>query len=414
MNYCKGKVDWPSSAYALCAALCLMMFASNVDASSRGVTVKLKASESISAKVIGEQQLYTDSYALVIANNDYDHWSSLNGAIKDGRLIADALRKKGFQVTFKTNLGSTQLENTLKRFFIKKGANPDARLFVWYAGHGHTLKGEGFLVPTDAPLPTKNKAAVAEFRLHALPLRRFEEYVRSAESKHAYSIFDSCFSGTIFMSQRSMPPAAITQATTLPVRQFLSSGGVDQQVSDDGKFRKMFLRALNGDGKGDANGDGYLTASEIGMFMKNKITNLTNGHQTPNYGKLNDEDYDRGDFVFVLPQLAADQSEQKLVARVAPIKPTEPSRATLDLEYWNSIKSSQNTDMYRSYLESFPSGQFTKIAKLKIGVLKKKRNNYSSPSYGETRKKRALELRVKNLEAKLTEQKEDVFFVPPP
>ena len=60
--------------------------------------------------------------------------------------------------------------------------------------------------------------------------------------------------------QRTMPPA-ITRATTLPVRQFLTSGDAEQKVSDDGMFRKLFVRALKGEERADANDDGYMTAS---------------------------------------------------------------------------------------------------------------------------------------------------------
>jgi len=132
-------------------------------------------------------------------------------------------------------------------------------------------------------------------------MRRFGEYVRMSKSKHVLAVFDSCFSGTIFDAQRTKPPPVITRATTYPVRQFITSGDADQAVSDDGKFRKIFLRALNGEEiKADANGDTYLTGSELGLFMDSRISNLTNNRQTPKSGKIKDEDYDRGDFVFLL------------------------------------------------------------------------------------------------------------------
>ena len=94
----------------------------------------------------------------------------------------------------------------------------------------------------------------------------------------------------------------MTRATTLPVRQFVSSGDADQQVSDDGRFRKLFVRALEGRERADLNQDGYLTGSELGMFLANRVTNLTQSSQTPRYGKLRDEDFDQGDFVFFIQQ----------------------------------------------------------------------------------------------------------------
>jgi hypothetical protein len=95
-----------------------------------------------------------------------------------------------------------------------------------------------------------------------------------------------------------LPPIAVTQATTLPVCQFLASGGADQIISDNGTFRELFLRGLNGEEKVDANGNGYVTASEMGLFLGDRMTNLTKAAQTPRYGKLRDKDYDRGTLSF--------------------------------------------------------------------------------------------------------------------
>jgi len=268
----------------------------NLSASQRGIKVKLRETESLHAPVVGEVNLYSASYALVIGINNYTKgWPKLSGAVHDAEIVAEVLKQKGFEVTFKKNLSSEQLEQAFKRFFIFKGENPEARLFVWFAGHGHTLDGEGFLIPSDAPRPDVG----ARFKYNALSMRRFGEYVRLAKSKHALAVFDSCFSGTIFDTQRTSPPPAVTRATTLPVRQFLSSGDANQKVSDDGRFRKLFVRAIRGEGKADANRDGYVTGSELGLFLTDRVTNLTQSRQTPRYGKLRDEDWDRGDFVFV-------------------------------------------------------------------------------------------------------------------
>ena len=198
-------------------------------AKTRGLSVKLKASEAADAAVLEQVELYASSHALVIGIDDYrSGWPRLSMAVKDARAIAGALKAKGFSVTLLINLDSRGLDDALKEFFAIKGADPGARLFLWYAGHGHTEGGEGFLVPTDAPRPS----ASGQFRLKALSLRRIGEYVRLAQSKHAFAVFDSCFSGTVFDSARALPPAAVTRATTLPVRQFLTSGDAGQTVCE--------------------------------------------------------------------------------------------------------------------------------------------------------------------------------------
>ncbi len=264
-------------------------------AASRGLDLEIKASEAANAPTAGRVRLYEASYALVIGNDAYNAWPRLSNAVKDARLVAMELERKGFDVTLKLNVTSAQLKSVLEEFYIVKGADKNARLMVWYAGHGETVNGEGFLVPVDAPLNT----AGPQFKFKALSLRRFGEFVRQANAKHAMAVFDSCFAGTIFGSTRDKPPPAVTRSTALPVRQFLTSGDVGESVKDDGTFRKLFIRALRGEERADANGDGYLTGSELGNFLGDRIVNLEIG-QTPRYGKLRDPDYDRGDFVFSL------------------------------------------------------------------------------------------------------------------
>ena len=45
--------------------------------------------------------------------------------------------------------------------------------------------------------------------------------------------------------------------------------------------------------------DGYLTGTELGMYLHKKVLSYNTG-QTPQYGKIRDPDLDEGDFVFAL------------------------------------------------------------------------------------------------------------------
>jgi len=317
-------------------------------AGQRGISVTLRQSESVNAPILEERELYQESYALVIGIDDYDNgWPRLSNAILDAELIAEALEAKGFDVELHRNPDSESLPQIFKRFFILKGENPEARLFVWFAGHGATVDGEGYLIPSDAPVITQS----TEFKFSSVALRDFGTFMRQSASKHVYAVFDACFAGTVFTAQRAMPPAAITRATTLPVRQFLTSGDADQTVSDDGQFRELFVRAILGEEPADANSDGYLTASEIGMYLGDRVTNLTESAQTPRYGKLRDKDYDRGDFVFVVdPEM----------------KPAGPVSAGAEVVFWDSVKDTGDADMLLAYLAEYPEGMFSNLARIKL------------------------------------------------
>jgi hypothetical protein len=97
-------------------------------------------------------------------------WPTLSNGIKDAEEVAKGLAAQGFEVTFN--------DDTLRDFFIVDGDDPNARLLLWFAGHGDTIDGEAYLVPTDAPLKVD-----AQFRVKAISLRRFGEYMREAKAR---------------------------------------------------------------------------------------------------------------------------------------------------------------------------------------------------------------------------------------
>jgi formylglycine-generating enzyme required for sulfatase activity len=335
-------------------ALWLMPLTHPSEAATRGLALEIKASEAPNAPTVETVNLYTHSYALVIGINDYDRgWQRLSKAVSDARRVAKALEKHGFDVTLRTDLKSDDLAATLKNFFIDRGRDPDARLFVWFAGHGATVDGEGYLIPSDGAAPTDETG----FLRKALSLRDFGKFARYAKSKHVFSVFDACFAGTIFNVARSRTPPAITRVTTEPVRQFLSSGDAGQEVSDNGEFASMFIDALEGRSRADANADGYLTATEIGENLTYRMTNVTNNRQTPRSGKLRSAKFDRGDFVFSLGGAVS-----------------APSVSSVDRDalFWTSIKDSTDAADYQAYLDQYPDGGFAALARIRLKRLSAK------------------------------------------
>ena len=85
---------------------------------TRGFSISVKKSEAPDAPVVQEVELYKSSYALVIGNDAYNNgWPPLSNAVKDAKLIADALENKGFEVELHTDLNSSQLDTVfISRF----------------------------------------------------------------------------------------------------------------------------------------------------------------------------------------------------------------------------------------------------------------------------------------------------------
>lgn len=271
----------------------------------------------------GEIPAFSAAHALVIGVNAYEGgWARLKNAVPDAEAVAAALEQTGFDsVTLVRDPTRDRLVRALEDFVYGPGADPDARLVVWFAGHGHTIDGEGYIVPREAPLPGDTAESEAAFRRNALSMRRFGEYLREIRARHALAVFDSCFAGTVINATRSAEvPPAIREAASKAVRQIITSGEAGETVSDDGTFRRLFVDALTGADMRAAGVDGYLTGSRLGAFLAERISNYTGGRQNPVHGKLGVLNLDRGDFVF--PQrhavTAAAAPAEVAVAAAAP------------------------------------------------------------------------------------------------
>jgi len=164
-------------------------------------------------------------------------------------------------------------------------------------------------VPVDAPLAEQD---LSGFKEAAMSMEAIEGYAKQIDAKHALFLFDSCFSGSFFKMRAA--PEIIARKTLLPVRQFITAGDADQPVPDVSLFRREFITALTG--AADFNRDGYLTGSELGSYLEDKVTQYSHGTQTPQYGKIVDRSLDKGDFVFALP--APNQDSQSAHGTTAP------------------------------------------------------------------------------------------------
>jgi hypothetical protein len=207
----------PITALATAVLISMLTTATFAQTGIAVLDVWLKIRESADAPNDEKVTLYTKSKPLVIGIDAYDGRSclQLSNGIRDAEEVAKGLAAQGFEVTLKKNLKSSELEDALKYFFHHEGNGADTRLLSWFAGHGHTLDGEGYIIPADAPSPKD----VADFRDKAISLRRFGEHMREANAKHVLAIFDSCFSGTVFNVARSLPqPATSLEAQTNEAR----------------------------------------------------------------------------------------------------------------------------------------------------------------------------------------------------
>ncbi|MDY6905829.1 MAG: SUMF1/EgtB/PvdO family nonheme iron enzyme [Thermodesulfobacteriota bacterium] len=259
-------------------------------AANRGIAVTAKTADGQTL------DLYEHSYALLIGVSRYQHWPILEQIPREVTAVRRALEKQGFAVTARMDPDGKALEAAFEDFIDQYGYNPQNRLLFFYAGHGYTLRGgdNGYLVPVNAPDPRKDKIG---FKRTALDMNDILAGCRKMDARHALFLFDSCFSGTIF-KQRDLPaaPPAVSQMTARPVRQFITAGTAGEAVPAKSTFTPAFVDALE-HGLGDLNRDGYVSGTELGLYLQDEVPRHV--PQTPQYGKINDYDLSRGDFIFL-------------------------------------------------------------------------------------------------------------------
>ncbi len=283
-----GRSRWLAGVWFAIALL-----SCGADAAQRGVVVVQDPA--------GEQVgLYRGSYALVIGVSDYTAgWPDLESVPRELKEVRGLLESQGFTVVPSDNPDADALRHAFNDFINRYGRDPDNRLLIFFAGHGHTLeKGYqremGYIVPADAPPPSDRKG----FLEKAVSMNQVLTWAREIDSKHALFLFDSCFSGAVFKARNlPEPPPLISKLTAEPVREFITAGSAGETVPASSVFAPAFVDALRYR-LGDLNGDGFVTGMELGVYLQGVVAGRV--RQTPQFGKIADYELSRGDFIFVV------------------------------------------------------------------------------------------------------------------
>jgi len=308
----------------------ILILGGGVLATNRGISVISKQGESL--------HLYKDYHALVVGISNYERWPKLPNAVNDAKEVGAKLREMGFAVKLVLDPTSREMKTVLSEMVYDMGREENRALLFYYAGHGETETMAdntklGYIIPRDCPLLNKDPMG---FATHAISMKDIESTSLRIRAKHVLMLFDSCFSGSLFALVRAVPED-ITDKSNQPVRQYITAGREDEQVPDRSMFKRCFLLGLEGDA--DLTGDGYITGTELGMYLSDKVVNYTHRQQHPQYGKINNPDLDRGDFVFVpkgskarAPTPSLDEERRRLAEERQRLKQLESERQRLEKE----------------------------------------------------------------------------------
>ena len=253
------------------------------------------------------EQIYRDSWAVVIGINRYKNVPRLNYAVRDAQNVATELKKLGFAddkvfVVLDEHATKRRIEEVL--YGNLRATKRDDRVFVFFAGHGITASlprggEEGYILPIDGD--PDNLA------LTAISMEDVARISRWVPAKHILFAMDACYSG--FAITRDIPPSTIDDVylkamTREPAVQIITAGRKGEPVLEDnghGLFTKRMLQGLGG--LADVDRNGIITGQELATWLESRVIRDSQNRQHPQYARLSGE----GQFVFVNSVRASSQ-----------------------------------------------------------------------------------------------------------
>jgi len=239
-------------------------------------------------------------FALVIGNNDYPQFPTLETAINDAKHVADVLQSDyGFK---------TRLILDADRYTILSALN-DLRgqltetdnLLIYYAGHGErdpeTL--QGYWLPVDAE---------QENTANWIANSTISDLLNTLKAKHVLVVADSCYSGSMTRSSVARIDARLNDEhlkkwlkvmAKTPSRTVLTSGGVSPVLDSGGGKHSVFAKAFLQELKKDT---GIIDAYKIylGVSQQVKTEAASVGFlQRPTYAPIRHTGHNGGEFLFV-------------------------------------------------------------------------------------------------------------------
>jgi formylglycine-generating enzyme required for sulfatase activity len=257
-------------------------------------------------------------HALLIGISHYadSDWPQLDDIPLQLEALQAGLKDHFETIEVRQDLDARQLWQTIDRFIRSHGNDSDARLFVYYAGHGYTEvisqynENRGYITGTDTPSTRRGTLqAYNESRLRAVSMLQISSLLREVLARHVLFVFDSCFAGTIFTTRSESEPPRILSSETVarlmeqPARAFITAGRASERVPSHSPIPELLLAALGG--AADPYNQGVTSATAIGMYLKYAISQMTGVALTPQEGKLPDPAFAQGDFLFRISRSTA-------------------------------------------------------------------------------------------------------------
>jgi formylglycine-generating enzyme required for sulfatase activity len=207
-------------------------------------------------------------FALLIGNANYpDAGAPLVQPPKNVRAMADELRRSGFDVDMKENLGRDDMQRAIDAF--KQKVRPGSTALVFFSGYGLQLNRQTFVLPVNAQVWTENDIA-----RQGISLESVLDDIQGRGARVKLLIIDA--------SRRNPYERRFRAATTglapinAPTGTLIISATAPGRVIEDEGANSIFIGELAKEMRSPG-----LTAEEIFSRARIGVSRASNGEQVP-------------------------------------------------------------------------------------------------------------------------------------
>jgi len=295
------------------------------------------------------------SLVVVIGIDKYTHWRTLNNAVQDALGMQQTLIDKlGFTAPIAPLIDGAATQEAIDALVeeqLRDLLKADDSLVLFFAGHGHTRIEQdsetGYVIPVNARMPNGTKEHWGDY----IRLNHWLEEVAELPARHILVILDACHSGFALGSAANIYRSAERFRADINrdrSRKVITSAKQDQLALDGGPvpghslFTGTLINGFNW-GEADIDGNGFITSSELGLYLQQKVGQVSGSAQTPEFGSFHRDE--QGEMVISL----RNQSFDTLKARA--LSALQTGQFTLFKELTEQAITLKPTSAEALYLE---------------------------------------------------------------
>lgn len=313
----------------------------------------------------------TKRVALVIGNSAYEHANQLANPANDASDMGAALNELGFEVVVGTDLNNRAMRQKVREFSrILRGADV---AMMFYAGHAMQVDGKNFLAPVDAKLEFES-----DLDFETIPLS-FIQRQMEREANTILLFLDACRDNPLTRSFRAASRS--NGAGRGLAEEKLSSSGIliafatnPGNIALDGKgrnspFTKAMLDNIRRPG---------VEISTLMTDVRVQVVKDTDGQQTPwiNSALLGrfyfnpDESVEEEQLASTSQTDATENAADDKIDSGRSGSSAGVENARIAALAWDAVKDSDSVEELESFLQSYGSSFYAKLAKIRIDRLK--------------------------------------------